>query len=478
MPFDLAATFNAAVASFNAGDVEGALAKWTSCVPHVADDPDLAGKLHSARANACMRLSRWTEAISAIDSAMDDGGLDDAMTYHRRAVCLRNLKELDDSVQWEVAALNADPDNYDARRGLAASYIALEQWEDAAEACRDACLVREGDPAAAVDLGFVLLRLSRPGEAAAEFGRARELGDGSAQTTRLYASSLALLAEQLSGEGDLEEAAAAFEAAAEVEPTEGRVYNAALLHMRAGERAGETDAGHPEYAAALRCFARAVQLRPGFVQAHTGRATLLMTCGRFADAAASFAAGSRGGGGGGGAGAVDARLLYNWGVALMRSGDPDGAAQRFTEALRAQPGFQQAAVALSVAKDAAEAARRKGDEGGDEEEEAEAGILALTADTGPPAAPERARPYSPSQWFRDSERVAADFEGYGGATHPLEAVAADVRAADLPEGVDPTHREAYLSARAFQGLMRMGKREFYELPKWRRNELKRGRRLF
>ncbi len=156
----------------------------------------------------------------------------------------------------------------------------------------------------------------------------------------------------------------------------------------------------------------------------------------------------------------------------MKGGDAEGSVGKFERALRAQPGFQQAAVALSVAKDAVAAGRPPAPE---ETPEIEADKPAAGAGE---QQQEKTRPYSPSQWVRDGERAPADFEGYRGKVHPFAYVTAAIRASDLPEGVDPTHREAYLSAKEFVRVFGMPKADFYRLPKWRRNEMKRGRKMF
>ncbi|KAJ8925021.1 hypothetical protein NQ315_001187, partial [Exocentrus adspersus] len=48
----------------------------------------------------------------------------------------------------------------------------------------------------------------------------------------------------------------------------------------------------------------------------------------------------------------------------------------------------------------------------------------------------------------------------------------------LPEGVDPTHIEKYLSPEDFQGLLSMSKEEFDRLPSWKKTALKKEKGLF
>nr|XP_033787634.1 villin-like protein [Geotrypetes seraphini]XP_033787635.1 villin-like protein [Geotrypetes seraphini] len=49
---------------------------------------------------------------------------------------------------------------------------------------------------------------------------------------------------------------------------------------------------------------------------------------------------------------------------------------------------------------------------------------------------------------------------------------------DLPEGVDPTKKEMYLSDADFLNIMKMTKDDFYKLPKWKQQSLKKENGLF
>lgn len=45
-------------------------------------------------------------------------------------------------------------------------------------------------------------------------------------------------------------------------------------------------------------------------------------------------------------------------------------------------------------------------------------------------------------------------------------------AEDLPEGVDPAHKESYLSDSDFQDIFGKSKEEFYSMAKWRQQQEK------
>jgi tetratricopeptide (TPR) repeat protein len=470
---EVAVAYNSAAASFNAGRVDEALALWESCVEPLSaamqeaagegsdEARELLSKVHVNRGNACLRSGRFEDAIECYDRAVEDCEVREGLVYHRRALALRELRRFDEAADWEAAAVDAkDGDYQEARRGKTACYMALEDWERAEEAAREAVEAKEDDLPAVVELGFVLLRANKYGDAAAELGRARgELRDTSEQTAKLYASSLGLMAEELAKEGDLEEAAAAYEAAAQAETTVGRVYNGAVLRARAAERAGETSRHGQHFAKAIDGYFHAISLDPHFFPAHTGLGMAFMACAEFSTAAEVLA----------NALALkddDPRYLYNLGVALMTSERAKDAEPRFARALSLSPGFEQAASALAVVREAIAAGRQVSK---DEAPEADSGEKE----------PEVERPYSPSQWYTDPERTEADFDGYGdGMMFPLSCLTSNLKAGDLPEGVDPRCREVYLSAKEFKKVFGMPKKDYYMLPKWKRNELKRGRKLF
>ncbi|CAK8673743.1 unnamed protein product [Clavelina lepadiformis] len=59
-------------------------------------------------------------------------------------------------------------------------------------------------------------------------------------------------------------------------------------------------------------------------------------------------------------------------------------------------------------------------------------------------------------------------------TYTLE----ELRASPLPEGVDPNHLETYLSAKDFIDLFEISKEEFYGLPPWKQQNLRKEKELF
>ena len=59
-------------------------------------------------------------------------------------------------------------------------------------------------------------------------------------------------------------------------------------------------------------------------------------------------------------------------------------------------------------------------------------------------------------------------------TYTLE----ELRASPLPEGVDPNHLETYLSSHDFDELFQMSKEDFYSLPPWKQQNLRKEKNLF
>jgi tetratricopeptide (TPR) repeat protein len=343
---EVAVAYNSAAASFNAGRVDEALALWASCIDSLAASAaeeggdeaaakDLLGKVHVNMGHANLRSGRFEAAIEAYDRCIEDCEVRDAVVYHRRALALRELKRFHEAADWEAAAvdLKEDGDYHEARRGKTACYMALEDWERAEESAREAVEAKDNDLPSVVELGFCLLKGQKYADAAAEFGRAKnELGDISAQTTRLYASSLGLMAEELAKEGELEEAAAAYEAAASVEANVGRVYNAAVLRTRAAERNGETTSDGDQLSQAIAGYRAALAMQPDFFPAHSGLGMAFMSCDEYGAAATALA------------NAValkddDPRVRYNLGVAYMKAGQAKDAEPQFANALQLNPGF-------------------------------------------------------------------------------------------------------------------------------------------
>lgn len=60
------------------------------------------------------------------------------------------------------------------------------------------------------------------------------------------------------------------------------------------------------------------------------------------------------------------------------------------------------------------------------------------------------------------------------STYPL----AELLQRPLPEGVDPTNIEKYLSPEDFQEILSMSKDEFDKLPSWKKTTLKKEKGLF
>jgi len=59
-------------------------------------------------------------------------------------------------------------------------------------------------------------------------------------------------------------------------------------------------------------------------------------------------------------------------------------------------------------------------------------------------------------------------------TYTLE----ELRSSTLPEGVDPSHLETYLSTKDFVDLFEMSKEQFYELPPWKQQNLRKEKNLY
>ena len=71
------------------------------------------------------------------------------------------------------------------------------------------------------------------------------------------------------------------------------------------------------------------------------------------------------------------------------------------------------------------------------------------------------------------EEEESKFEDSKGAKYDLETLKST-----FPEGVDPTRKEAYLEDSVFKEVFKMTQDEFYQLKKWKQQNLKKEVGLF
>lgn len=70
--------------------------------------------------------------------------------------------------------------------------------------------------------------------------------------------------------------------------------------------------------------------------------------------------------------------------------------------------------------------------------------------------------------------VAAGQDGYKGIMYSL----AELTAPEVPDDVDKSRKEAYLSAAEFEEVFEMGKEDFYKQPKWKQTAQRKAKNLF
>lgn len=54
----------------------------------------------------------------------------------------------------------------------------------------------------------------------------------------------------------------------------------------------------------------------------------------------------------------------------------------------------------------------------------------------------------------------------------------ELRAETLPDGVDPTHLETYLSNEDFNKIFKMSREEYYKLPQWKQSQTRQANNFF
>ena len=463
MDQDIGELYNLAAAAFNNGVLSEAIDAWSKVIQLIRSADGELDKVNLAKVsvnlgNTYLRASQWSKAIDTYDIAIDECEERTAEIYHRRAICLRNLKREEEANQWDEAALDIDTSYFEARRSIVISYIQQQNWELAEAWARNAVEWNETDPNIALDLCFIFLKQKKPADAAAEASRIREeLGDKSERAVKLHAAALAGVAEEYGALGDYEESASAWEGAADIEATESRIYNSGLMHMRAAERNGESTINDLHIQGAIQQFTKVTSMNPNLVQAHTGLGLVYLAANEPYQATLSFAKAST-------LNPNDYELQFNYGVALVKCNQHKESVPKFKKALSIKPDFVQAQKALEIV----EAAIREGKEPDQEQ----------IAPPPPPPNPEPARPSSPALWFIQDDRVPEDFEGVGGDMYTKTDLVGAAGNEEWAKVIDMTHREMYLSVKEFNSTFHMPKAEFYRLPKWRRNDLKRKARLF
>ncbi|XP_058486554.1 villin-1 isoform X1 [Solea solea] len=85
---------------------------------------------------------------------------------------------------------------------------------------------------------------------------------------------------------------------------------------------------------------------------------------------------------------------------------------------------------------------------------------------------------SPSSSFTPSFAAGGAKSPSAGAMYLDPGLLVDKSISELPQGVDPSHRENHLSDVDFQNLLGTGRLDFQRLPKWRQNDLKKKAGLF
>jgi len=177
---------------------------------------------------------------------------------------------------------------------------------------------RPGDPGVNFRLGYALMNLQRPAEAAAYFRAAFALVPHNSAVCND-------LGYALKAAGQLDEGIAWYERAIRLDPTNAGAHLNLGVAMKAKGKAEQ----------AFECFRRAVEADPGFAQGHNNLANALKARGDFAGAVEHYEQAAR-------LAPSLAEPHYNLGILLARQGREDEAIAHYEEALRLAPGLYQA----------------------------------------------------------------------------------------------------------------------------------------
>lgn len=145
---------------------------------------------------------------------------------------LENLGQLEPAADAFQQALQRQPENFDARAGLAEALLKQERFDDAIQAYREYVRRQPNDASAHSGLGIALVGSERDADAVPEFARAVELAPNDAGNEYNLGNALA-------STGRLEEAVSHYRRGLALAPTHVSLHNALGLVLAARGQSGE-----------------------------------------------------------------------------------------------------------------------------------------------------------------------------------------------------------------------------------------------
>lgn len=276
-----------------------------------------AGPVHADLGNAYTGLSRFEEAVSHYDQAIElEPGA--AAALYNRGNALRALGRRTEALASHHRAIEAWPEFFEPRLAAGELLADLERPLEASAAYQGAAALRPSDGRAHLGLGIVYIQLQRWPEALAAVERAMQLGLNSAQAHTAVGACRAAL-------GHHDEALRSYERAIALQPS----YLSAQVNRGISLRA----LGRP--ADALACYDRALGVVPDHREALANRGLILADLDRLEEALhdcnRAITLHPR-----------QAELHANRAAVLVKLGRLQEALEGYDQAISLRPGFAQA----------------------------------------------------------------------------------------------------------------------------------------
>jgi cytochrome c-type biogenesis protein CcmH/NrfG len=204
------------------------------------------------RGLALAEKGRWTEAISAYETALGERPNDPAILFALGRAALA-LGSLDAAIGFFARVLAYDPDRIEAIVKLAEAYASATRHADAIELLQSTLPRRPEEPVLWLTLGNIVRELNDLSNAETFFREALRLKPKSAE-------AMGNLADLLFDRGEIEEADALYERALKIAPQNAQLHlNRALLLLHQGN----LEEGWRAYEWRLRIPSRAIERNHG-----------------------------------------------------------------------------------------------------------------------------------------------------------------------------------------------------------------------
>ena len=250
---------------------------------------------------------------------------DYAEAHNNLGVVLQRRGELEPALAEFREAIRLVPDHPEPLPNIATALDGLGRRDEAIPAYREAIQHFPNDASLHAKLGTLLIAAGRVDEGLAEFGTAVRIDPGAAGTHTAAGAALQRI-------GRLQDAATEFAEAARLQPGSARAHDDLGYALSTIGRDAE----------AMREIRESLRLDPNYAPAHASLANLLRQSGQLGDAIEEYRR------------AITlepppgrAETHYSLGMTLMGAGNRDAATTEFQTALRVNPNFTPARVALA-----------------------------------------------------------------------------------------------------------------------------------